>query len=382
MRKNIIQMAKGKRQKGKIFKYKCVIISAVFITAAISPSSQAVSISSNAGTSSAQFLKLEMGGRHAAMGGTYAAYGHDVFTLWGQPAALAVAPSAWQIGFQHTEWFQGVSQEYAGITSELGAKGRVGLVVNTVAVDNLLRTTDNANGQLAAVGGTFASRDLGISLHYGVKMNEYLSVGGAIRYITSELDNVKADAVAGDIGVRMDVRDIEGLTIGLAVTNLGTGLKYLNQRNDLPWAIRGGGAYRIPKLNLLLAADVVKFADRDVDAGAGAEWSPIEMLKLRAGYRTQGRDVGEGLTAGVGFNFSGLELDYAYVPFGPLGESHRISAGYLFGGGRASDSELFSSPETNSVVRTKESSRNVSSNVTEPRTSRTPQPIRDRLEIK
>ncbi len=318
--------------------------------------SGAVNISSRAGTATAQFLKLEMGGRHAAMGGTYAAYGHDVFTLWGQPAALASAPSAWQIGFQHTEWFQGVTQEYAGATGQLGARSRIGVVFNTVGVDDLQRTTENANGQLAAVGGTFGSRDYGLSVHYGLKMNEYLGVGAAIRYIRSEIDDVSADGVAADLGVRLQVRDVEGLTLGLAVTNAGTGLKYISQRDDFPLAVRGGAAYWMPRWKLLLAADVVKYIDRDVDGGVGAEWQPIEFMKLRAGYRSQGRDVGEGLTAGIGFNFSGLEIDYAYVPFGALGEAHRISAGYLFGGGRVDEgvtaaASAPSAPRSSSVTR-------------------------------
>lgn len=288
-----------------------------------------VDISSRAGTSTAQFLKLEMGGRHAAMGGTYAGYGSDIYSLWGQPAAIAAAPRAWQVGFQHTEWFEGITQEYIGLTGPLG-RGRAGLVVNTVGVDGLLRSTENSSGQLTGTGGTFGARDLGVSLHYGLTLNDRLSVGGAARIINSKIDNEQATGFAGDIGAqyRMD-----RLTLGASVTNIGTGLKFIRDRDNFPTAFRLGGSYELAQMKLLLAADVVKYIDRDVDAGVGIEWKPIDLLRLRGGYRTQGRDVGKGLTAGVGFNLAGLEIDYAYVPFGPLGEAHRISAGYLFGGG-------------------------------------------------
>jgi tetratricopeptide (TPR) repeat protein len=37
-----------------------------------------------------------------------------------------------------------------------------------------------------------------------------------------------------------------------------------------------------------------------------------------------------GLTAGAGFKISSLALDYAYLPFGSLGTSHRVSLSYQF----------------------------------------------------
>lgn len=297
-------------------------------------SGAAADISSRAGTATAQFLKLEMGARHAAMGGTYAAYGADVFTLWGQPAALAAAPDAWQVGFQHTEWFQGVTQEYMGVTTGLSERSRVGLVVNTAGVDGMLRTTELAGGTLGTVGGEFDARDWAVSGHYAWLVHEDLGVGVAARWIRSTLDDVSADAFAADLGVRMRVRSVDGLTVGAAVTNLGTGMKFLRTRDDLPWGVRAGAAMRLRGLNLLLATDAILYADRDIDGAVGVEWRPVDLLRLRAGYRSAGRDADQGLTAGFGVNLLGLDLDYAYVPFGDLGDAHRVSASYIFGGGR------------------------------------------------
>ncbi|RME56513.1 hypothetical protein D6779_10500, partial [Candidatus Parcubacteria bacterium] len=98
----------------------------------------AAGISSEAGTSGAQFLKIDMGARHAALGGTYSGYGTDVFTLWGNPASLAFAPSSYQLGAQHTEWFQGVTQDYVGVAGRFW-QGRAAVTFNTVGVDNLTR---------------------------------------------------------------------------------------------------------------------------------------------------------------------------------------------------------------------------------------------------
>jgi len=48
------------------------------------------------------------------------------------------------------------------------------------------------------------------------------------------------------------------------------------------------------------------------------------MLALRAGYRT-GQDIGSGMSAEVGLRIGKIDLDYAYVPYGDLGNTHRIS---------------------------------------------------------
>jgi len=50
---------------------------------------------------------------------------------------------------------------------------------------------------------------------------------------------------------------------------------------------------------------------------------------LRAGYRT-GQDIGSGISYGAGFKIGKISLDYAYVPYGDLGNIQRISLGIKF----------------------------------------------------
>jgi hypothetical protein len=55
------------------------------------------------------------------------------------------------------------------------------------------------------------------------------------------------------------------------------------------------------------------------------------MVALRTGYQF-GRNTGagSGFSVGMGLTFSNLGLDYAFVPYGDLGDTHRISLGYKF----------------------------------------------------
>ena len=68
---------------------------------------------------------------------------------------------------------------------------------------------------------------------------------------------------------------------------------------------------------------------------AGVEYGFHENLFLRAGYQLdlgpQGFEQSRGFAAGVGYIWRDLSLDYAYQPFGMLGDSHMASLGYSFG---------------------------------------------------
>ncbi|GAG58644.1 unnamed protein product, partial [marine sediment metagenome] len=60
------------------------------------------------------------------------------------------------------------------------------------------------------------------------------------------------------------------------------------------------------------------------------EYWVTNIMALRVGYRTGPADEGSGLTVGAGFRAGRILLDYAFVPYGDLGNTHRISLGMKF----------------------------------------------------
>jgi hypothetical protein len=66
----------------------------------------------------------------------------------------------------------------------------------------------------------------------------------------------------------------------------------------------------------------------------GLEYSWAQSLFLRLGYRESFQDNGlgglAGLTLGTGLVIGNLKFDYAYLPQGDLGGTHRITVGYQF----------------------------------------------------
>lgn len=61
----------------------------------------------------------------------------------------------------------------------------------------------------------------------------------------------------------------------------------------------------------------------------GWEYVAFKMLALRAGYNGR-NETDSGITAGGGIQFNNLSIDYAFVPYGDLGNAHRFSVSARF----------------------------------------------------
>jgi hypothetical protein len=61
----------------------------------------------------------------------------------------------------------------------------------------------------------------------------------------------------------------------------------------------------------------------DIRVNTGIEVDYRSLIAFRGGYKW-GYDT-QRLTAGLGVAYSGVSVDYAYVPYRELGGSHRIS---------------------------------------------------------
>ena len=75
----------------------------------------------------------------------------------------------------------------------------------------------------------------------------------------------------------------------------------------------------------------------------GTEYNISDMVFLRAGYKylQYGNDLGalSGLTVGLGADIADYYLDYAFTPYGSLGQVHRISLTLHFGRSNLSQKE-------------------------------------------
>lgn len=282
------------------------------------------------GTSSLNFLKLPVGSRQAALGRGGITYTDDALTLRYNPANLTEI-NQYNISGQHAEMFQGMNQEFVAFAMPWQRNWGFGASLDYFGSGSIDRTLTDAGGNYAGSAGTYDNSDLGFTVGAGYSVSDYLSVGANLKYLREKLDDVSASAVAIDAGVTC--RPIRSLRLAATIRNLGTKMKFINQTDPLPLIATIGADYR-PFDCLMLTADVSLPRDNDILLSGGIEYWPVKYVALRIGYDSL-NDADNGFSAGLGFTYESIDIDYAFIPFGDLGNTHRISAGFSFGPARA-----------------------------------------------
>ena len=301
-------------------------------------------------SSAAQFLKLGFGARALGMGEAFTAVAHDPAALYYNPAglggerpfcgpgALGTVPpedcAVKEFSFSHALHVQNTA------VSQIGFMRRpYALAVTYFSAGQLEGRNDQ--GELT---GNFSARDLAVSFGRGFKLGA-LTAGVSGKFISQKIKNSGASAFASDFGLLYRFSGTP-YALGASVANLGTKVKFEEESFPLPLALKVGASAALNKVLLALQADFPN--DSAVIARAGAEYRGISGLALRAGYRTSpsaqrdailgtglGGSASEvsamyGFFAGLGFEYADFKLDYALLPYGELGNAHRLSLGVRF----------------------------------------------------
>ncbi|MBI4052350.1 MAG: PorV/PorQ family protein [Elusimicrobia bacterium] len=288
-----------------------------------------------------------MGARPIAMGEAFTAVADDVNAVYWNPAGLAGQKFA-SIGAMHQESFQSLRHQFAGyvqptLSSQLSTPNYksawgLGFISMFVPSDLERRSGLNENdvlNPLSSSEGSFGAYDLALSGSYSRLWAGNHALGGTLKLIRQVIDKDSAHSFAADMGWQWR-GVIPDLSLGAVVQNLGPGVKF-GTRFPLPVTFKAGAAYRVPRFRFptQIALDLYLPRDNYPIFAFGFESKIIEFLSLRAGYRYRwyGNPLGtlSGLRAGVGFEYQSFNMDYAFAPFGDLGNSHRISVGWHFG---------------------------------------------------
>lgn len=285
------------------------------------------------GSSAGEFLRLPAGAREAAMGDAQTAGAEGLSALQHNPAGLAWAARG-EVGASYQALTLDVGRGAAGLALPWGERSGWGAGLSYLDYGRTTRTTiSTAGGAVtASAGGAFGiGYDLAAGVSYGRRIGEAWAWGVTARGISSRLDDASASAVAADVGLAWRPSGAP-YRLGAVVRNIGTRLRYDRTSEGLPLLVRVGGSCALLGDRVVLHADVEAARNERPAALVGVEARVIDALSLRAGY--DGRiESDDGLTVGLGVRHGALAIDYAYVPFGALGETHRVDLRYLFGGG-------------------------------------------------
>jgi hypothetical protein len=274
-----------------------------------------------AGTTALEFLKLGIGARAAGMGDAFVSLADDASAAYWNPAGLCGLRGR-EFLFNHLEWFQDIRLE--NVTGAWGDETQgLGLSATLLHVGGL-EERDSEGNYL----GEFRFFDCALAASYAREIAPSLSAGVTGKFLMEQIDRERAQTVAADLGVLMEVPG-SGLRLGAALTNLGPGLKFIQESEDLPLTISTGASYQVPELlpwlgGMTLAADLRRPRGAETSLCLGWEVGVAGIAHYRLGYSSglDGHDIG----SGFGLGFGHYRLDYAFVPSDfSLGDTHRFS---------------------------------------------------------
>ena len=270
-----------------------------------------------AGSATGEFLNIGVGAKAAALGGAMTARAEGAEAIYWNPAGLAGLKSAEAV-FSHTLWIFETSHTSAGFALPLGERTALGVLVNYFSAGTMDKV-DNT----ALTAGTFSASDLSAAVCLSAKLTDKLPIGISLKFISSTIEEVSGIAFAADFGLKYVLSN--DFTLGAGIYNLGTKLKHSVVEEDLPLSIRGGVLLKL--LGASLSADAILPSAGNAGFSTGAKYvfslSSNSLVAARAGYES--RVSTGGLSAGAGFAIGALNLDYAFLMFGDLGNNHRFS---------------------------------------------------------
>ena len=320
-------------RKEKLLKVVIILLLSIFSTSAVLAGWFS---SDKAGTTGASFLKIGVGGRPIGMGETYGAVSDDVNAIYWNPAGLSQIKES-QISVMHAMWLETIFYDFLAYAQPLKI-GVIGGGASYLSMAEMDKLDVDSGGNLVETGETFRPYDLAVALSYGMPIGP-LMVGASLKYIGQEIDDEKAMAFGVDIGTLWKKGK---LALGFSVQNIGSQIKFIDESAPLPLNIRLGAAYNLPlpgiHSHLLLALDGNAPIDDDPNAHIGMEYAYKKIkdiqIAARVGLKSEAisdLDGFSGFSCGLGFIWGPVGVDYAWVPYGELGSTHRISLIVKFG---------------------------------------------------
>ncbi len=304
-----------------------------------------------AGTVAGEEFFISLGARPSALGDAYTSVATGALAAYWNPAGLGDLRYQ-EVSFTHLQWFEGVTFDSVAYALPLVPGESIGICLNKMA-----STPISMAGETPATDPSYPLPSLyspspdsyNLSsffgeLSYGKHFFHTINVGITVKYLQESFQDIGFKGYGFDVGAIL--RPFAGSSsLGVAVQNIGPAISGYS----LPLLVKLGAAKKfniqeleemtggqpdnIPKQKDILATADVSYDTVGQDMGFhfGVDYSPrfgSQGVSLRAGFSTQ-MSLPILFTVGLGYilDFQAIQmiLDYAYVPYSNLGDSHRIT---------------------------------------------------------
>ncbi len=274
----------------------------------------------SAGTTALDFLNIGVGARPVGMGEAFTALVDDSNAVFWNPAGLGQLKRN-EVSFMYNRWFEDINYSYLSYVKpeKIGTFGASFYYVEYGEIKGY-----NSDGTSR---DELQPSDILVVLSYGKHLKNNLFGGLNFKFIHEDLDEKSASVCAFDIGC---LYNINPLNFAVVLQNLGPKIKFDKVREPLPLNLKFGSAIKLLNENLNIALDATISSGDKAFINIGGEYSILNLIFFRLGFWTRD-DLDKGLRYGLGIGDRKLRLDYAFVPYGDLGATHRFSFSFRFG---------------------------------------------------
>lgn len=308
----------------------------------------------NLGTAGAQFLKIPIGARSAALGGAVTGMSQDATALFWNPAGI-IHNHTHALHVSHIPWITFFEVNALAYTLNLKEQGAIGMYARALAMEKLEITTEY---EPDGTGEFFDSQDLEMGVSYARKLIDHFSFGVTVKFIRQRIWNEIASGIAFDFGTHYNI-GFQNATIAMSLRNFGPDLKmdgpdllvFYDSSDDFPNRLipsnKNTEAYPLPLIfqfgmgiDLIkaqffqsrLAVDVIHYNDNDEQVLMGLESTIAQRFIVRGGYRFNQNEAQPSLGVGLHQRIEKMviKLDYAFVMHEYLGDTRFLSLDIIF----------------------------------------------------
>lgn len=277
------------------------------------------------GTTTASILKLGAGARGMSLGEAFSASASGPEALYWNPAALA--PGALSAAFMHAELLE-TRYDTLAASGRPGGDWTGGIGLQYLRPPSIAET-DSTGLALGERRPTDLAVSAALSRAFGGHR-----FGATLKFVRAEVVE-SASAWAADAGWLSPEWGERRLRLAFVVRNLGTKMKFYRASEPLPLVFRLAATARLGAFQASLEAGLPRDNRPFGAAGLERRWQAGDWaLSARAGFNSRTLDDVGGLTSasfGLGAERGRFQVDYAAVPLGDLGLTHRVSLGVRLG---------------------------------------------------
>lgn len=300
------------------------------------------------GTSVFSFLNIGVSARAIGMGESVVALNHGASNISYNPGVIAQLEKT-EISLSTINWPSDIKYDYLSISKKLSGRHSLGFNFGILHMEPMAETSEFYPD---GTGEYFIFQDRFIGLTYGAKMTDRFSFGVTLKHVSEKLAENEMSAILLDVGT-FYWTGFSSLRFCASLTNFGqqtspegsypktlldseSGSEIFEitsfEKFSPPTLFRVGVAFDpIQKLNHKVSYSLQ--LNHPVDNAeyivTGIEYSFVNLLFLRSGYKFNKKE--ENYTAGVGLNINvggyNLKIDYGYANFDHLSDPKRFSIG-------------------------------------------------------